>query len=915
MRTNRLAQFITTRTFGLAIVTAIALALSAAFTLSASAATATDSGASVGALSENSAPENGKAAFRSAFAKPLVWRGDAPVEYSFKNLSNSNISIAADGSAASSSSEASCELTTPYNTEAPVTELVANWSFTGKVTMEVSVTGSSRDYMKVTNGVPAHYQKSARGDRIKWRATIAPNSALAEVRISYSDAAGLVGGFGSELLSGFSARRQIYIKGSTAGELFNYQMPIKIGESGKSAAPCDIRLNAGILADFADIRFTQADGETPIPYYLEEVTGLAPDRVAYFWLRIPQIPKTGLPIYVYYGKALAADLSDANKVFEFFDDFNGTVLDPKKWKVTLYDKEAGRTAVADSALSLSMAKVTSAEYKFASGLIEYKAGASTGGGVNMIIRSAASESDDLTAGSSITAASAHAISKGLSVKENDPRPIVPGAFYTYRIYSGDDGAMAFRRYDESGTGTPQAGSQYSAGTSSAMPIGLSPSGVATEAYYKWIRVRQAVLPPPRVDDTGVSSGAIEAANLPEFYNVATALDGSLISADGISGGYYISKLISPGFEARILKASWEKASGVSVGVSTKKGGEYYKDWENGKRRYASKKEFAKGAALRFKVTLPTPTSVIATGSAEGQTSVIVRRPQADDLSSEAQPERFGLRAKEESISSFALEYYPGNIRVVLPNGKETIAPGSNYIIFWSAEGYGAEYPMEISYANSSKMKFKVIAPKISNTGDYSWNVPNEVTDEAFVKVADSLDKAVFGVSERYFTITKADPKVEAPVEAEVGVIDSEIEETEAVTTAVEEKLPVEKRALYEMLVVMPADPSDPAQAKRSYAEGDIVMIKPAGYLWGKGEREKFMIVEAMLTEKEAVELTKPKEIIETDKSGKKTVKIVAKRKSRLNLTKASLESSKSDSLRPARGKRPVVKSEMTEEKK
>jgi len=857
----------TMRPLKLATVFAIALALSAAFTLSATAAI------------ENAAPETGKAAFRSAFAKPLVWRGDAPAEHSFKNLSNSNISIAADGSATSSSSEAACELTTPYNTEAPVIGLIANWSFTGKVTMEISVTGSSRDYMKVTSGVPVHYQKSAQGNRIKWRATLAPNSALTEVRISYSDTSGLVGGFGSELLSGFSTRRQIYIKGSTAGELFNYQMPIKIGESANSAAPCDIRLNGGIVSDFADIRFTQADGETPIPYYLEEVTGLAPDRVAYFWIRIPQIPKDGLPIYVYYGKASAADLSDANKVFEFFDDFNGTVLDPKKWKVTLYDKEASKAVVVDSVLSLALAKVTSAEYKFASGLIEYKAGASTGGGVNMTIRSAVSESDDLTAGSSATAASAHAISKGASVKENDPRPIVPGAFYTYRIYSGDDGVIAFRRYDESGTGTPQAGSQYSAGTSSAMPISLSPSGTGTEAYYKWIRVRQAVLPPPRVDDTGASSGAIEAANLPEFSNVTTALDGSLISADGISGGYYISKLISPGFDARILKASWEKASGVSVGVSTKKGGEYYKDWENGKRRYASKKEFAKGAALRFKVTLNSPPD------------------------------------KDNPLSSFALEYYPGNIRVVLPNGKETIAPGSNYIIFWNAEGYGAEYPMEISYANSGKMKFKVIAPKVSNTGDYSWNVPNEVTDEAFVKVADSLDKAVFGVSERYFKITKSAPIIEATFESETGVIESDTEETEAITTAVEEKLPVEKRTLYEMLVVMPADPSDPAQAKRSYAEGDIVTIKPAGYLWGKGEREKFMIVEAMLTEKEAVDLTKPKEIVETDKSGKKTTKIVTKRKSRLNLTKAALENSKSDSLRPRRGKRPVVKSDMTEEKK
>jgi len=810
-----------------------------------------------------SAQETVQASNRAIFTKPLIWRADQSADYSFKGAAFSGTEIAANGVVISSSTEGTCELPNPYKTDAPITSLTANWSFTGKVTLEVSVTGNSRDYMKVTNGVPAHYRESAQGNRIKWKATLAPNSSLTDLKIVYSDLSGVVGSFGNELLSGFSTRRQVYIKGSKAGEVFNYQMLIKVGESEKPAVPCDIKLNAGIISDFADIRFTQADGETLIPHYLEEVTGKAPDRIAYFWIRMPEIPKDGLPIYMYYGKAAALDLSDADKVFDFFDDFNGTVLNPKKWKITLYDKE-GTADVADSILSLKSARVTSLDYKFASGLIEYKAGSSANGQATAIVRAGQSESDDLAASSSPLETLAHAIAKGASIRVNDTRPITAGAFYAYRIYCDDTGIMAFRRYDESGIGLPQASSQYSAGPAPAMPIGLSSSGAGKEMYCKWIRVRQAVYPPPRVDDIGSFAGATETTNLPEFYNVSTAPNGSLIAAPNTSGGYYLSRIISPGFEVRILKpyiaarSAGDDLTGISI--STKAGGKFYAGWENGKTRYVSKKEFDKGSQLKWKADF----------GAEGASSVIVRRPQAD-----------------EAISSFALEFYSGFIRVILPNGGEAIAPGTKYSIFWSAEGYGKDYPMEISYSGPGKRQFKAIASKVNNSGDYSWDVPSKASGEAVVKVADYNDKNVYGISEECFYITTSasgEKTAGSEVTASTGAI---ITPPAAVTAPSEDKTAEEikkdeKKSLagfYDLLIKV----GDGASGS-GYKDGDIVMVKPAGYIWGAEEKSKFLVVRARLTPARAEELMKPDEVTTAiGRSNSKTVKMINRRKYRINM--------------------------------
>jgi len=98
--------------------------------------------------------------------------------------------------------------------------------------------------------------------------------------------------------------------------------------------------------------------------------------------------------------------------------------------------------------------------------------------------------------------------------------------------------------------------------------------------------------------------------------------------------------------------------------------------------------------------------------------------------------------------------------------------------------------------------------------------------------------------------------------------------------------------LYELLVKVDdtsakkARKKKPSEDQSGYQEGDIVMIKPAGYLWGAEERAKFVIVKAYLSEKQAREMMEPQTASAgIDEKGKSISKIVKKRKYKLDLTK------------------------------
>ncbi len=265
------------------------------------------------------------------FQSPLVWRADGTGDYLFKdNGKLSGTRISDDGAIEYVGAPGTYELNSPYATNGIITNIGLTWEFSGQVTMEVSVTGNSADYTKVVNGVPLEL-KTRFGNRIKWRSTLAAGSRLTQVKIIYQDITGVAGSFGTPELSGFNFKKPIELNGSASGELYHFAVPITIGESLK-AQNCEVNLKGVLQADFDDVRFTCADGQTILPYYLESITGSAGQRKAKFWVKVPQLPKEGLPIYVYYGRLGGESLSSGEETFDFYYNFKPKNFNEKKWE-------------------------------------------------------------------------------------------------------------------------------------------------------------------------------------------------------------------------------------------------------------------------------------------------------------------------------------------------------------------------------------------------------------------------------------------------------------------------------------------------------------------------------------------------------------------------------------------------------
>lgn len=77
--------------------------------------------------------------------------------------------------------------------------------------------------------------------------------------------------------------------------------------------------------DFDDIRFTDSDGTTLLSHWREIYT---PSTSAIFWVKVPSIPEAATTtIYMYYGNPAAADTSEGDATFLFFDDFEDGIID------------------------------------------------------------------------------------------------------------------------------------------------------------------------------------------------------------------------------------------------------------------------------------------------------------------------------------------------------------------------------------------------------------------------------------------------------------------------------------------------------------------------------------------------------------------------------------------------------------
>lgn len=92
-----------------------------------------------------------------------------------------------------------------------------------------------------------------------------------------------------------------------------------------------------------------------------------------------------------------------------------------------------------------------------------------------------------------------------------------------------------------------------------------------------------------------------------------------------------------------------------------------------------------------------------------------------------------------------------SIKVVAPNGGETLAEGSSYQIQWTGTG---SLLVRIQYSADNGTSWSLIKDSLKNTGLYNWfPVPNTVSSQCLVQVS-SLDGVSSGRSAKIFSIVK-----------------------------------------------------------------------------------------------------------------------------------------------------------------
>ncbi|MDP3723223.1 MAG: DUF2341 domain-containing protein [Candidatus Omnitrophota bacterium] len=788
----------------------------------------------------------------------LVWRADGAGDYPLPEPAEST----------------TYELPEAVPTSGQIKSITATWAFEGRVTLELSADGGLH-YTPAVYGVPLR-EALAGGNRLKWRASLEPASRLTEVQLVYTDSSAVIGDFGEPRLSGFSFRKPIRITGSSVGALFHYQMPLLIGESEETAVS-DVHCAGRLRSDFADIRFTTADGQTLLSHYREAVLGDSPGRMAVVWVRIPHLPPEGLTLYLYYGNPAAADLSDGRAVFDFFDDFEGGSLDAKAWDIRVEGQ--GRAVVSGSQAHLTSASMRSKTFRFADGVVEYLATTATAQDDARLISRSDPDADHPDETAQVVYASAyggaeHAVAVGNVVKANDPKPVAATAPSLYRVITHGT-SLTFERYDPE-LGDLQATVTYDdAGGLTSGAIGLHSDGSAS---YDWIRVRQEVQPAPAVSlETALAPE--EATNLPVFTNAAIAPNGNLVPADASAGGRYLSAELSTSFVTRILVPRWS-GQPEAVDLSADGGVSYLAGCRHGVHYYASKRAFAPGTRLKAQVSL-----------------------RATDAT------------RSPALESLTIDYAAGDLVVVSPNGGEGIATGGSHEITWTASGYEMTYPIRLDYSLDGGKTYHLIQDAVENDGTYVWSLPEELAStDALVKVSDGHDPSRFDLSDEPFAIGAAAPR---PSQGSADV-KAPAQSVASAPPASSEGLTMED--LYAVLDAVSADPTatshellikvteevgaEPSTDALRYEAGDIVLIRPAGSEWSEAEKNSYLILQANLTPEAVGLLMSPVEVPtgEVDAEGKPVTRLAGRRKFQIDLTLFDLKSNASD-----QGKPPVLK--------
>jgi len=760
-------------------------------------------------------------------------------------------------------------------TTGTVTGITANWEFEGQVTLEISADGGV-NYQKILNGVPL-FNSFTLGNKIKWRATLGDESRVTLVKIAYTDDSGVVGTFGEPELSGFKFRKSIKIDNPGGIELFNYQIRISVGESSRSGDQ-DIHCDGKIVSDFNDIRFTAQDGETVLPYSVEDISGTASARTAIFWVKVPNIPYEGAEIYMYYSKVGAQNNSTPDKVFDLYDDFYLPYINDDKWDIQT--DLGGSYAVEDSLLELTAARIISKEFEIENGIIECKARTDVTKGKEIRAMIRYSEDPNLTqlVYSSVYEGAEHAIAVGNIVKENIEKPIIPGIFYYYRVLADGD-KLTFKRSHDNFINTEVSVEYNDTDGLDKGFIGVETGGTGENgnvSYFDWIRVRKAADIIPSI---GVI-GAQETAAVPEFNSTGISSKGDIVfnrDEDVFSeSGEYIVNMGSASYDINtIIPYMVDAGAGIKFDLSADGGVSWADNSING-AVYNSSEHFYAGQELDVKVRFAG--SGISASEVEAIRVVYSMGPVVSSKHiyvTGAMGEK-GMFIKGDTIK---VEW---NNSITGDNNKDIDDVYCNFSAF---EG-NPESEMLDKGNNADE-----------RSGDdiysVSYTLPDDIANIGSIYVTAKNSTGSTTRDGHVLTVNTM-PVIEA-----MSTEDDEQEDTEAEEDTSEAAVlnqladtgirPGEK--LYDVVVKLGNNTDANTEGDGgSYKHGDVVVIRPTGHEWSETEKDSFLILQMYLTPQEKKELLTP-EIKFTgrlDESGNWINKTVKKRAIKIDMNKFGL---------------------------
>ena len=120
------------------------------------------------------------------------------------------------------------------------------------------------------------------------------------------------------------------------------------------------------------------------------------------------------------------------------------------------------------------------------------------------------------------------------------------------------------------------------------------------------------------------------------------------------------------------------------------------------------------------------------------------------------------------VSATTVDTTPPSVNVVSPNGGEVWTVGEVRAIRWTATDNVGITRVDLAYSPNAGNSWLTIATGLSNSGSYSWSIPNVASTTALVRVEgfDAAGNRDTDLSGGYFTVTSV--PVNAPPVADAG---------------------------------------------------------------------------------------------------------------------------------------------------